>query len=281
MKIKLNKIIVHIILMLFVVILVFPFIWLIINSLKFPQDMIANNSFLPRDSEGNIKFTLINYIKTIDYLDFGLLYKNTLIVAVTNTFVNLILNAMAGYSFARMNFKYKEHMFKLVLVSLMIPGTVMLVPHMIIITKLGFYDTLTAVILPSVMSVFNVFLMRQHFMSMSKELEEAALIDGASWTQIFFKIAMPLAKPILIILGLFTFMYNYSNFLWPLVIINDPKKYTLSRGLGKLMTGQGMNPEKYGMMLASAVLVAIPLILLFLVMQKHIVKGINVGGTKE
>lgn len=279
--IKPKRLVIYSILILFVFILVFPFIWLSFNSFRNPSDLFGNVSFMPINTDGEFTMTLDNYTKVFRYLKLPLLFKNTLVVAITNTVLNLLLNAMAGYSFARMEFKGRDLIFKIVITSLMIPGTVMLVPNMIIVQKLGIYDSLPALIVPFVMSVYNVFLMRQHFLSHSKELEESAVMDGANWFTIFFRISLPLAKPMMVVLGLFTFMWNYGNFMWPLIVLNDPDNYTLSRGLGKLIAGSANNTEKYGMMLAGSVIVALPLIVLFLVFQKSIVKGINVGGIKE
>lgn len=280
-SLKFKRITIYSILILFVFILVFPFIWLAFNSFRNPTDLFGNVSFMPIGADGEFNMTLENYTKVFRYLKLPVLFKNTLIVAITNTALNLLLNAMAGYSFARMEFKGRDLLFKIVITSLMIPGTVMLVPNMIIVQKMGIYDSLPALMVPFIMSVYNVFLMRQHFLSHSKELEESAIMDGANWFTIFFRISLPLAKPMMVVLGLFTFMWNYGNFMWPLIVLNDPDNYTLSRGLGKLIAGSANNTEKYGMMLAGSVIVALPLILLFLVFQKSIVKGINVGGIKE
>lgn len=278
--INFKRMAIYLILIACVVILVFPFIWLVLNSLKYPVDVFGEVTFLPINQDGEFYITFDNYINSFRHLKLPLLFMNTLFVAIINTVTNLILNAMAGYSFARMHFKGREILFKGVLISLMIPGTVMLVPNLIIIHRMGFYNTLWALIFPFVMSVYNIFIMRQHFLSYSRELEESAIIDGANWFTIFFRISLPLAKPMLIVLGVFTFMWNYSSFMWPLIVINDPAKFTLARGLGKLMAGTAINFEKYGMMLASSVIISVPLILLFLVLQKHIVKGINFGGVK-
>lgn len=278
---KLKRAIIYGVLIAFVFILVFPFVWLILNSLKNPIDAFGKVTLLPVNKDGEAYITFVNYIKSIQYLKFGTLFKNTLIVACFNTAINLLLNAMAGYSFARMRFKGSELIFKIMLTSLMIPGTVMLVPNMIIVSRLGVYDSLWALILPFIMSVYNVFLMRQHFLGHSREIEESAIMDGANWLTIFLRIALPLSKPMLVVLGTFTFMWNYGNFLWPLIVINDSKKFVLSRGLGRLMSGPSINLEKYGMMLASSVIIAMPLIILFLFLQKYIISGISAGGVKE
>jgi ABC-type glycerol-3-phosphate transport system permease component len=265
----------------FVVIMVFPFIWLVSSSFKESRGIFATTfSLLPRDPDtGEISFTLNNYKAAFAYVSFGKYFANTLIVAVSNTIANLVFNAMAGYSFARLRFKGKGFMFNFILASMMIPATVMLVPNMIIINKLGLYGSLSALIVPFFMSVYNVFLMRQHFLSMPREIEESGIMDGASWYIIFWRIALPLARPLLVLLSIFTFMWNYNNFLWPLIVINDPDRYTLALGLGSLISAT-RSADMYPIMIAGSVIVALPLIILFLFLQKHIIKGINVGGVK-
>ena len=276
---KLNIIHLYFWLIFFVVILVFPFIWLISSSLKEGQDIFQPGiNLIARDENGNIRYTFDHYINAFRYMNFGIMFANTFFVATIATVCNLILNSMAGYAFARMRFKGRDFLFKAMLTSLMIPGAVMLVPNMVIITKMGLYNSLWALILPFMMSVYNIFLMRQHFLTLPRELEEAAIMDGCSWLGVFWRIAVPLSKPILVILGVFTFMWNYNNFMWALVVLNDPDKYTLPLGLSTLINKH--NPEKYPIMLAASVVVAAPLIAMFFFLQKHIIKGITAGAVK-
>ena len=276
---KLNRIHLYFWLIIFVVILVFPFIWLVSSSLKEGQDIFQPGiNFIARDENGNIRYTFDHYINAFRYMNFGIMFANTFFVATIATIFNLVLNSMAGYAFARMRFKGRDLMFKAMLTSLMIPGAVMLVPNMIIITKMGLYNSLWALILPFMMSVYNIFLMRQHFLTLPRELEEAAIMDGCTWLGVFWRVAVPLSKPVLVILGVFTFMWNYNNFMWALVVLNDPDKYTLPLGLSTLINKH--NPEKYPIMLAASVIVAAPLIAMFFFLQKHIIKGITAGAVK-
>lgn len=276
-----QRIVLYAILAFLVVILVGPFLWLVLSSFKTGSQIFSPNlSLLPLDSHGNIQFRVDNYTYAFDYLHVGVLFTNTLIVATTATVLNLFLNSLAGYAFARIRFKGREFLFRATLTSLMVPGTVMLVPNLIIITKLGLYDTLAALIVPFAMSVYNIFLMRQTFLRFPRELEEAAYIDGAGPFRVFWSIAMPLARPTLVVLGIMTFMWNYNNFLWPLVVIQSPENDTLAKGLGALVSASASNAELYPVMLAGAVIVAVPLILIFLVFQRFIVRGIGAGAVK-
>jgi len=276
-----QRIVLYAILSILVVILVGPFLWLVLSSFKTGSQIFTPNlSLLPLDSHGNIRFRVDNYVYAFDYLHVGVLFGNTLIVATTATVLNLFFNSLAGYAFARIRFKGREFLFRATLTSLMVPGTVMLVPNLIIITKLGIYDTLAALIVPFAMSVYNIFLMRQTFLRFPRELEEAAYIDGAGPFRVFWSIAMPLARPTLVVLGIMTFMWNYNNFLWPLVVIQSPENDTLAKGLGALVSASASNAELYPVMLAGAVIVAVPLIVIFLVFQRFIVRGIGAGAVK-
>ncbi|MGI6770808.1 MAG: carbohydrate ABC transporter permease [Acholeplasmataceae bacterium] len=261
---------------------IIPFLWMVSSSFKIPSDIMRTTfSLIPRNEAGNVYFTLDNYRYAIEYLDTHRLFLNTFIVATLNTVINLFLNSLAGYAFAKIEFKGKNRLFKIILTSMMIPGAVMLVPNLLIIRFLGLIDTLAALILPFTMSVYNVFLMRQTFESISVELEEAAMIEGANRFVIFTKIAMPIARPTLVVLAITTFMWNYNNFMWPLMVIDSDSKRTLALGLGNLIQAASGNPEMYPAMIAGSVLMSIPLIIIFIFFQRFIIAGINVGGVKE
>ncbi|MBA4248356.1 MAG: ABC transporter permease [Microbacterium sp.] len=278
---KISRVALYAFLFFLVVLLVGPFLWLTLASFKDgSQILTAGSPILPVDENGNVSFRLDNYVFAFDYLQLNTLFVNTFLVATIATAFNLFFNSLAGYAFARMNFRGREVLFRLILASLMVPGTVMLVPNMIIINQLGLFDSLAALIVPFVMSVYNIFLMRQTFLGFPRELEEAAIIDGAGTFRVFWMIAMPLARPMLVVLGITTFMWNYNSFLWPLVIIQSPENGTLALGLGSLVSASATNAELYPVMLAASVVISVPLILIFLVFQKFIVKGIASGALK-
>jgi len=163
----------------------------------------------------------------------------------------------------------------------MIPGTVMTIPNLIICRLLGIDDTLLVLILPFTMSVYNVFLMRQQFYNLPKELEEAAILDGAGPFRIFFQVSLPLVTPMLVVLGITTFMWNYNNFLWTLVSLQSPENFTLARSLGDLVSAGNSNPSFYPIMLAGSVIVSLPLVIIFFVLQKYIIGGLSAGAVKE
>lgn len=281
-----GRISLYVILIILAVSFILPFLWLIASSFKETgnaQGMLSYVKFtlIPRDANGQISFKMDNYINALEYLNAGILLKNTLIVAIANTVINTVFNSMAGYAFARINFNGKNVLFRIIILAMMIPGTVMMIPNLIICREMGIYDSLWALMLPFAMSIYNVFLMRQHFFSFSRELEEAAMIDGAGRLQTFFRIALPMASPMLIVIGVTTFMWNYNNFLWPLVATSSEENRTLALGLGSLISAGSTNPEIYPVMLAGSVVLSLPMIILFFLCQKHIIGGISAGAVKE
>ncbi len=281
LRFRWSHVVVYAVLILLTVTFLFPYVWLISSSFKSTQ-AIFNPQFhlLPVDTDGNIRFVLSNYAQAFDYLRLGTVFANTLIVCAVNTALNLFLNSLAGYAFARIPFKGRGAVFAVMLMSMMVPGTVMLIPNYIIINKLGMYDTLFALICPYVMSVYNIFLMRQQFFAVSRELEEAAELDGAGLFRIFAVIALPLVTPMLVVLGITTFMWNYNNFLWPLVATQSESVFTLARSLGSLVSAGSNNVNLYPVMLAGSVVVSLPMIVVFFLLQKYIIGGISVGAVK-
>lgn len=276
------RILLYVVLILLALSFIFPYVWLISASFKEPSQIFSTNfSLLPRDANGNIHFVLENYVAAIEYLNLSKVFANTMIVCVVNTVINLFLNALAGYAFARIQFKGREVLFKIMIVSMMVPGAIMTIPNLIISRTIMIDDTLLVLILPFIMSVYNVFLMRQQFLGLNKEIEEAAIMDGAGHFRIFFTIALPLVSPMLVVLGITTFMWNYNNFMWALVATQSEEVFTLARSLGELISAGQNNPSMYPQMLAGSVIVSAPLIIIFFALQKYILKGINIGGVKE
>lgn len=258
-----------------------PYLWLICSSFKTPQDFASPGlSFIPRDEEGNVHFVLDNYVSAWEELNIPTVFKNTMIVCVVNTAANLFLNALAAYAFARIKFAGRDKIFLFSLSSMMVPGCVMLIPNFIIINSLGLYDNLLALILPFLMSVYNVFLLRQQFMAVEREIEEAAFIDGAGYFTVFFKICLPIVKPMLIVLGISTFMWNYNNFLWPLLVLDSESNFTLAISLGTLMYNGSANAQMFPVMLAGAVMVSAPMIIVFFCLQKYILGNTMAGAVK-
>jgi len=274
MKNKLNvrKLLIHLALLLGVGITVFPFVWMVLTSFKtVGEAMQIPPTILPE------KFLLDAYKQIITALPFARVYLNTIISTVVTTVVQVMFCSMAAYAFARLEFPFKNVIFVLILSVLMVPGQIFLIPQYQIIQKLGLLDTIPALFLPNLFSAFGTFLLRQFFMSLPKELEEAALLDGCNRFQIFWKIMLPLTKPGIVSLVIFTAKFAWNDFMWPLIVNTSPKMMTLGPALSTL---QGQYTTKYPMQMAGAVMAVIPIIVLFFIFQKQFIEGVAQSGIK-
>lgn len=249
----------------------FPFLWMIFSSLKTNAEISQMvPTLLPKNP------TLNNFKELFERLNFGIYLKNTLIVTLFS-FLGLFLNAMAGYGFSKYDFKGKHGLFLLVLATMMIPGQVTMIPVYLILNSVGLTNTLMGIVLPSLAGAFGIFLFRQFMSTISDELLEAARLDGANEWYIFFRIVLPLTRPILAVQGILTFIGGWNSFLWPLIIANDEKYYTLSVGLQLL---QGQHGTDYSLQMAGATFMVVPILIIFMIFQKYILQGFNVSGIK-
>jgi len=263
----------YLILGLGLVVVMSPFIWMALSSVK---------------SEGEIRRvpttwwpeapTLDNFRELFARLDFPQFFANSALVAIAVTVGNLVFCSMLGYVLAKFEFAGKKLLFRLVLGTLMIPGMVTLVPLFVLVANMGLVNTYGGLILPFLAAPFGVFLMRQFFLAMPDELIDAARVDGASEARIFLQVVMPLAKPALATLAILTFLGSWNNFLWPLVVATTEDKYTLPVALALYSTGQ--NQTDYGLLLAGAVVVVVPVLILFLLLQRYFVQGVAMTGIK-
>lgn len=274
MKSKSNtkKLFIHLALLLGVGIMVFPFLWMVLTSFKtVGEAMQIPPTFFPK------KFLTDAYTQIISALPFVRVYLNTIISTVVTTVIQVLFCSMAAYAFARIEFPFKNAIFVLLLSVLMVPGQIFLIPQYQIIQKLGLLDTIPALFLPNLFSAFGTFLLRQFFMSLPKELEEAALLDGCNRYQIFWRIMLPLTKPGIVSLVIFTAKFAWNDFMWPLIVNTSPKMMTLGPALSTL---QGQYTTKYPMQMAGAVMAVIPIIVLFFIFQKQFIEGVAQSGIK-
>lgn len=272
-KIDLKKILSIIGMLLVLFIIAFPFIWLIISSFKYEKDII---SFPPRIFAD--EYTLDNYIKvwsTIPLLDY---IKNTVIFAGGTVITSVFFDSLAGYAFARMNFKGKSILFYFILLTMMIPFQVFMIPLFIQVNLLGLLDTYAGLIIPRMTTAFGIFMMRSFFVTLPTSLEEAARIDGLSEFGIFWKIMLPLSKPTMLSLAIFTLMNSWNDLLYPLILTSSSKMRTLPAGLA-LFTGQ--NISFYGPVMAGTVISMLPLLIVYIFAQKYFVQGTAMSGMKE
>ncbi|MBC1487184.1 carbohydrate ABC transporter permease [Listeria seeligeri] len=251
--------------------MILPFIWMVLSSLKTDAEILKIPPTIWPET-----FTFDNFTKLFTEMDFAIYLKNTLII-VFFSFFGLFLNAMAGYGFAKFKFKGKNKLFYLVLATMMIPGQVTMIPVYLLLNAAGLTNTMTGIVLPGLVGAFGIFLFRQFMSTISDDLLEAARLDGASEFYIFWRIIIPISRPVLAVQGILTFIAGWNSFLWPLIIANDEKFYTLSVGLQLLKGQYGSN---YALQMAGATFMVIPIILIFMIFQKYILKGFNVSGMK-
>lgn len=222
--------------------------------------------------------TFSSYVSLFKKHDVGKWFFNSFYISVVVTLGILLIDSMAGYVLAKKKFPGRNLIFWIIISTMMIPGQVTLVPLFIMIRDLNLMDTHWALILPDLSMVFGVFLMRQFMYSIPDELIEAAKMDGASEWKTFWTIVLPLAKPGLAALGIFTFMNVWNSFLWPIIVLNNAKLYTLPVGLKTL---QDANLASFKLLMSGAAVAAIPMIIVFILFQRYFVKGLTLGGVKE
>jgi multiple sugar transport system permease protein len=255
------------------VVVVVPFVWMLLSSFK-PESEVRTipPTWWPET------VTTSNYHTLLSRLDFPTYLFNSVVVALAVTAGNMMFCSMLGYALAKLDFPGKRALFSIVLGTLMVPGVVTFVPLFVMVTKMGLSNSLLGMILPFLAGPFGVFLMRQYISTLPDELIQAARIDGAGELRIFFSVMLPLCGPALATLGILTFLTSWNNFLWPLVIAQTEDKYTLPVALALYSVGQ--NATQFGLLLAGAVIVVLPVLAIFLVLQRHIMQGVAMTGIK-
>ena len=247
-----------------------PFLWMVLASFK-PLDELEQLNPIPRAWRPG------NYLKVFEKIPFHLYYFNSLFVAAWVTFLTCLTSAMAAYAFARLRWRGRDQVFRLYLATLMIPGVVVMIPNFTLMVKMHLLDSYLGLIVPASFSAFGTFLLRQFMLTIPPSLDESAAIEGASHWQIFWDIIMPLARPGLITLAVFTFMGNYMSFFWPLILVKSEHLRTLPIGMLYFDTLYG---RQTNLIMAASVMNIIPLIVFFIVSQKFIIKGIQLGAVK-
>lgn len=247
-----------------------PFVWMALTSLK-PLGEVGDESWLP------VVWRWENYAEVFRVIPFLRFIWNSLFIAAWVTFLQVLTSALAAYSFARINWPGRDRIFFLYLGTMMLPGLVMLIPNYQIMVRFGLVDSFLGLILPAGFTAFGTFLLRQFMLGIPTALDEAAAIDGASRWQIFWQVVMPLSRPGLLTLAIFTFMGNYHSFFWPLVMIKSVEKYTLPVGLLFFDSSYGQSTH---LLMAAVTMSVVPLILVFAFLQKQLISGIQTGAVK-
>lgn len=269
------KIFAYISLILVSISMLVPFLWTVSASFQSESQIFSESiNFLPKT------FILFNYKKIWSELPIFYYFFNSLFVATITTFFQVILATMAGYAFAKFNFKFKEVFFIFVLITMMIPPQINIIPLFFMMRELGWIDTYQGLIIPGIFGAFGIFMMRQWFISLPDALIESAKIDGCSSFKIFFKIALPLALPAIATLSIFTFVTIYNSFMWPLIMTNSDTLMTFPVALAAFK-GSFRDTIEWGQLLACCVLSLVPIFFVFFIGKKYFLNDILSGGIKE
>jgi alpha-1,4-digalacturonate transport system permease protein len=251
----------------------FPLLWLLLSSLKPGGELFSYPlSFLPRT------WTFDGYVEAWTRVDFARYFGNTLLVATVTTALTVFFSATTGYALAKYRSRWLTALFVCILATTMLPTEVILGPTFAVIRDLGLYNSLAGIIVPSVITATGIFMFRQFFRTVPDELTDAARMDGASEYAIFFRIMLPIARPIILTLAIFSFQWRWNDYIWPLLVLNDPGKFTLQVALRNLIGAENID---WTVLLPASVISMIPLVLLFFVFQKYVVNADINAGLKD
>jgi multiple sugar transport system permease protein len=250
----------------------FPFLWMLATSFKSEYEVFSGGlSLIPK----SIKFT--NYPEVLREIPFGDYYVNSILVSVAITVGQVLTSAMAAFAFARLRFPGRDRIFLCYLGTLMVPGAVLMIPNFILLSKMHWIDTYQGLIIPSMFSAYGTFLLRQFFLTIPRDLEDAARIDGCGYFGIFRNIAIPMAVPGIATLAIFTFLGSWQSFFWPLIITYSEELKTLPVGLSFFNRLYG---TRYTLLMAGSTMMLIPIVAVFLAGQRYFISGIRLGALK-
>jgi multiple sugar transport system permease protein len=246
-------------------VVLYPFFYMVMNSFKFGPEILHSPTRLPTQS------TLSGYVGVFEELNMLLLYRNSLILAVSITFLNTFLSSMAAYAIAKIPFPGRDKLFGFMLATMMIPTVLFLIPTYVIMYRLGWVGQFHALIIPAAVSVYNIFLIRQFIIGIPNELIEAARLDGANDLMIFIRMILPLSRPVLVAVAILSFIGSWNDFIGPLLYLNTPDKWTVQLGLYQFQTSiPGENAQEIW---ASMTLITLPLVIVYFLLQDQFVKA--------
>ena len=257
------------------ILVILPFLWMVVSAFKSQRELFAYPpTFFPK------VWKVENFIEAASRgsISFWQMFLNTMKIAVPSTIFNIIFSSLSGYAFARLKFPFRDTIFMCFLAAMMVPFAITLIPRFLMFKDFGFYDTYVPLIVPVMFGTpFSIFLTRQFFMTLPKELEEAAIMDGCSHFRIWAQIFMPLCKPIIATLSVFQFQSSYNDFMGPVIYIASDAKFTVQMGLSSF---RNSFTSRYDLIMAGSILALIPVMILFVCCQKYIVRGIAMSGMK-
>ena len=269
---RVKSILIHAALIVGAIVTSIPLLWMISASLM-PQGEAT--SFPPRLIPSRITFE--HYGELFTRLSLGRAFLNSMLVAILATIASLLFNSMAGYAFAKLRFRGRDRIFAFLVAALAIPAQVAMLPLFLMLKSMGLVNTYFGVLIPYMATIYGLFLVRQFMVSIPDDLLAAARIDGASELRIYWNIVLPVARPVLATLAIFTFMSAWNDFMWPLIILTDDDRYTMPVAVANLVGEHALDLE---LMMASAVLTVIPVLTLFFVLQKQYIAGMMAGSVK-
>lgn len=268
----LGRISLHLILIAGAAIMIMPFVWMLSSSLKTNLEIFRfPPNWIPE------KFIWQNYLEAFRQVPMAKYYWNSIVVSTLTTVGQVSTAILAAYVFARLWFPYKDIIFMVILATMMIPEQVKMIPSFLVVRSFGWIDSYAGIIVPSLVHPFGIFMLRQFFLTIPKDLEDAARMDGCSRLGILFRVILPLSKAPVSALSVFVFLWQWNSFLWPLIILNSQEKYTLQIGLAMLRDEMGSN---WPVIMAATSLATLPLLVLFLIAQRQFIRGITMTGLK-
>ena len=273
-KTRITQVSIHVILILFSIVMLAPFIWMILTALKTNQEAISVSPFYILPQSG---FHWENFATVWKSYNFLFLYKNTLLMIFWRVVCACLTATMAGYAFGRLRFPGKNLLFSLVLIQMMVPSQIFIIPQYLMVSKMGMLNTCFGLVFPGAVTAFGTYLLKTGYQGLPRDLEEAAGIDGCNIGQKFLKIMMPLTKSSMVSLGIFTAVFAFKDLMWPMIVCTKAETTTLSAGLAKM---QGQFSSDYPSMMAAAVLAVLPMVVIYVIFQKQFVEGIATSGGK-
>ena len=272
-KISFGRIISHLVLLTFSVTMIVPFLWMFLTSFKTIGESIQIDPFLFFPSTWNID----SYVRVIKNMNFLLLYKNTLLFILFRILCAIVTASMAGYAFGRLKFKGVHAAFALVLIQMMIPPQIFIIPQYQLISKMHMTNTIFALVFPGLVSAFGTFLMRQAYMALPRDLEEAARLDGLNIGKTFLMIMAPLTQSSIVALSVFTAVFAYKDLMWPMIVNTSKDSLVLASALAKM---QGQFAAHYPELMAASLIACIPMVVLYFIFQRQFIEGIATSGGK-
>lgn len=270
---KLDTVLAHVLLLFFSISMLVPFFWMILTAFKSLTEATSVNPFviLPKEWRPDAFREVMNNI------NFLILYKNTLLMIFWRVVCAVLTATMAGYALGRLNFPGKNFVFYLLLFQMMVPSQIFIIPQYVMISKLELNNTMFALVFPGLVTAFGTFLLRQSYMALPKDMEEAARLDGCNIPQTFLYVMAPLTRSAMVALGIFTALFAYKDLMWPMIVNPSPEAMTLSAALAKM---QGQYIVKFPELMAASLIASIPMIIIYLLFQKHFIQGIATSGGK-